>query len=370
MMPKNVLGIVYSNSYDASLGALTARRTMGSVPFGGRYRLIDFPLSNLVNSGVTKVGVIANSNFRSLMDHVGSGRPWDLSRKVDGLTMLPPFTPTVVDGNNRIDSLSRIMDFISYAKQEYVVLMDSNFVCNTDLSKLFDFHSKKNADITIAYCTGTLHKLLYQAVLDVNEDAKVTNIGIDVKTTADVNYSANIILIRKALLERLIGDAQSYAYTSFEKDILQKNVSTLNIYGYKIPEWNCTVDSMNTYFEANMELLKKECRRELFNDSTPVYTKVRNDMPVVYGITSECKNSLIADGCQIEGTVRNSIIFRGARVAKGAVVENSILMQDAFVGEDAKLNCVIMDKNTVITPKKVLSGDKSYPLFVGKEIVI
>lgn len=370
MMPKNVLGIVYSNSYDASLGALTARRTMGSVPFGGRYRLIDFPLSNLVNGGVTKVGVIANSNFHSLMDHIGSGRPWDLSRKVDGLTMLPPFTPTVSEASNRIDSLSRIMDFISHSKQEYVLLMDSNFVCNTDLSKLFDFHSKKNADISIAYCTGNMPALQNTMVLDVNDDAKITNIGIDIKTTADVNYSANIILIRKALLERLIGDAQSYAYTSFEKDIIQKNVSNLNIYGYKLEEWNCTIDSMNTYFAANMELLNKENRKALFNSDTPVYTKVRNDMPVVYGITSECKNSLIADGCQIEGTVRNSIIFRGARVAKGAVVENSILMQDAFVGEDAKLNCVVMDKNTVITPKKVLSGDKSYPLFVGKDIVI
>ena len=370
MMPKNVLGIVYSNSFDSSLGALTARRTMGSVPFGGRYRLIDFPLSNLVNCGVTKVGVIANSNFRSLMDHVGSGRPWDLSRKVDGLTMLPPFTPTAVDANNRIDSLSRIMEFISHSKQEYVLLMDSNFICNMDCSKLFDFHSKKNADITLAYCTGTLPKLQNQAVLEVDEDSKITNIGIDVKTSADVNYSANVILVRKALLERLIGDAESYAYTSFEKDILQKNVSTLNIYGYKVEEWNYTIDSMNTYFEANMELLKKENRKALFNEDTPVYTKVRNDMPVVYGISSNCKNSLIADGCLIEGTVKNSIIFRGARVAKGAVVENSILMQDAFVGEDAKLNCVIMDKNTVITPKKVLSGDKSYPLFVGKEIVI
>ena len=370
MMPKNVLGIIYSNSYDSSLGALTARRTMGSVPFGGRYRLIDFALSNLVNCGVTKVGVIANSNFHSLMDHVGSGRPWDLSRKVDGLTMLPPFTPTAAESTNRIDTLDRIMDFISHSKQEYVLLMDSNFVCNMDLSKLFNFHSKKNADITIGYCYGQLPKLQNQAVVEVNDDCKVTNIGIDVKTTADVNYSANIILIRKALLERLIGDAESYAYTSFEKDILQKNVATLNIYGYKIEEWNCTIDSMNTYFAANMALLEKASRKELFKSDSPVYTKVRDDMPVVYGISSNCKNSLIADGCQIEGTVKNSIVFRGARVAKGAVVENSILMQDAFVSEDAKLNCVIMDKNTVITPKKVLSGDKSYPLFVGKEIVI
>ena len=370
MMPKNVLGIVYSNSYDSSLGALTARRTMGSVPFGGRYRLIDFALSNLVNCGVTKVGVIANSNFHSLMDHVGSGRPWDLSRKVDGLYMLPPFTPGATESGDRIDTLNRIMEFIANSKQEYVLLMDTNVVCNIDLSKLFGFHSEKNADITIAYANGKAPKLEKTMALTLDEEGKVTNVGIDVKTESDINYSTNIILIRKALLERLIGDAESYAYTSFEKDLIQKNISHLNIYGYKVDEWTRTIDSMESYFDANMALLEKDCRKNLFRADAPVYTKVRNDMPVIYGITSKCENSLIADGCQIEGTVKNSIIFRGVRVAKGAVVENSILMQDAFVGEDAKLNCVIMDKNTVITPKKNLSGDKSYPLFVGKEIVI
>ena len=372
MMPKNVLGIIYSNSYDASLGALTARRTMGSVPFGGRYRLIDFALSNFVNCGITKVGVIANSNFHSLMDHVGSGRPWDLSRKVDGLYMLPPFTPrhTELEANDRIETLNRIMDFISHSKQEYVLLVDSNVICNMDLSKLFDFHEAKNADITIAYANGKAPKLERTMALSLDENDKVTGVGIDVKTESDVNYSANIILIRKALLERLIGDAESYAYTSFEKDLIQKNVSHLNIFGYKINDWNCTIDSVEAYFLANMALLEKATRKSLFSAERPVYTKVRNDMPVVYGIGSKCENSLVADGCQIEGTVKNSIIFRGVRVAKGAVVENSILMQDAFVGEDAKLNCVIMDKNTVITPKKTLSGDKSYPLFVGKEIVI
>ncbi len=372
MMPKNVLGIIYSNSYDSSLGALTARRTMGSVPFGGRYRLIDFALSNFVNCGITKVGVIANSNFHSLMDHVGSGRPWDLSRKVDGLYMLPPFTlgATERDIGDRIDTLNRIMDFIAHAKQEYVLLADSNVVCNMDLSKIFKFHEEKSADITVAYATGKLPKLQRTMALSVNDDAKITEVGIDLKTESDVNYSANIILIRKALLERLIGDAESYAYTSFEKDLIQKNVNNLSIYGYKIPNWNCTIDSIETYFKANMALLCAETRKDLFQKDNPVYTKVRNDMPVVYGISSKCENSLVADGCQIEGTVKNSILFRGVRVAKGAVVENSILMQDAFVGEDASLNCVIMDKNTVITPKKTLSGDKNYPLFVGKEIVI
>ncbi len=325
MMPKNVLGIIYSNSYDSSLGALTARRTMGSVPFGGRYRLIDFALSNLVNCGVTKVGVIANSNFHSLMDHVGSGRPWDLSRKVDGLYMLPPFTPGATESGDRIDTLNRIMEFIANSKQEYVLLMDTNVVCNIDLSRLFSFHAGKNADITIAYANGKAPKLEKTMALTLDEDGKVTNVGIDVKTESDINYSTNIILIRKALLERLIGDAESYAYTSFEKDLIQKNVSHLNIYGYKVDEWTRTIDSMESYFDANMALLEKNCRKNLFRADAPVYTKVRNDMPVIYGITSKCENSLVADGCQIDGTVKNSIIFRGVRVAKGAVVENSLI---------------------------------------------
>lgn len=371
MMPKNVLGIVYSNSYDASLGALTARRTMGSVPFGSRYRLIDFALSNLVNCGVTKVGVIANSNFKSLMDHVGSGRPWDLSRKVDGLFILPPYTQSEVKvGNDRIFELNRIMSFIEQSKQEYVLLTDTNFVSNMDLSDLFKFHTEKNADITLVYVNGKLPNLSKVMTLGVDENSKVTSVAVDVKTKSDVNYATNVIVIRKALLERLVGDAGSFSNTSFETDIIQKNVENLNIYGYKAEGWNYTIDSINSYYEANMELLKKEARESLFNKDRPILTKVRNDMPVTYGIVSNCKNSLVADGCQIYGTVKNSIIFRGVYVAKGAVVENSILMQDAYVSEDAKLNCVIMDKNSVITPKKNLSGDKSYPLVVGKKIVV
>ena len=220
MMPKNVLGMIYSNSYDSCLGGLTARRTMGSVPFGGRYRFIDFMLSNLVNCGITKVGLVANSNYHSLMDHVGSGRPWDLSRKTDGLFILPPFDAAAThgDASNRIDVLNRIMDFIVRSKQEYVLLCDSNFICNMDFESVFDFHTAKNADITIVYCEGERPRLENTMVFEVNGDDKITKVSVDPKPCGGVKYSANIILIRKALLERLIGDAESYNYGSFEKD--------------------------------------------------------------------------------------------------------------------------------------------------------
>ncbi len=370
MMPKNVLGLVYSNSFDGALNPLTARRTMGSVPFGGRYRLIDFELSNLVNSGVTKVGVFANLNFRSLMDHIGSGRSWDLSRKVDGLVLLPPFSAVGGEAlHDSIDTLSRNMEFIARSKQEYVLLMYSNFVCNMDLTKLFDFHTEKNADVTIVYAHGK--KPALDPMLTLTRDGdRITDLSLQKTGDAEVDYSANMVLMSKALMQRLVADCEGMHHQGFEQDILQANVGRLNMFAYKAENKNFTIDSMQSFFDANMALLDRDVRRDLFSAERPVYTKVRNDMPVVYGLEADAGNSLIADGCVIEGTVKNSVLFRGVRVAKGAVVENSILMQDAYVGEDARLNCVIMDKNTVVTPKKTLSGDKSYPLFVGKEITI
>ena len=372
MMPKNVLGIVYSNSYDSCLKDFTQRRTMGSMLYGARYRLIDFVLSNLVNSGVTKVGVITNSHYRSLMDHVGNGRPWDLARKVDGLYLLPPFNPTHAehDSSNKLEVLGRISGFLKSCSEKYVLLSDANFICNIDLSEVFDFHSEKEADITIVYKKGTLPKLENMMALTVDENSKVKGIAVNPQNTENVNFSTNIILVRKALLESFVADALSAGSVNFEKDIIQKNVDHLNIYGYEFTGWGCEIDGVNSYFEANMALLNKDIRKDLFNKDRPIYTKVRNDMPVRYGVNSKVENSLIADGCIIEGTVKNCVVFRGVNIARGAVVENSIIMQDSVISENVKLNCVIMDKDSVITPNKNLSGDKSYPFIVGKNIVI
>ena len=371
-MPKNVLGIVYSNSYDSCLKDFTQRRTMGSMLYGARYRLIDFVLSNLVNSGVTKVGVITNSHYRSLMDHVGNGRPWDLARKVDGLYLLPPFNPTHAehDSSNKLEVLGRISGFLKSCSEKYVLLSDANFICNIDLSEVFDFHSEKEADITIVYKKGTLPKLENMMALTVDENSKVKGIAVNPQNTENVNFSTNIILVRKALLESFVADALSAGSVNFEKDIIQKNVDHLNIYGYEFTGWGCEIDGVNSYFEANMALLNKDIRKDLFNKDRPIYTKVRNDMPVRYGVNSKVENSLIADGCIIEGTVKNCVIFRGVNIARGAVVENSIIMQDSVISENVKLNCVIMDKDSVVKPNKNLSGDKSYPFIIGKDIVI
>ena len=207
-------------------------------------------------------------------------------------------------------------------------------------------------------------------VLDMNADGKAEKVSISPVTEEKVNFSLNVILMKKALLERLINDAISLNYKDFESDIIQRNVEKLNIYGYEAKGYSAVVESMESYFKVNMELLNPENCDDLFNGERPVYTKVRDDMPAIYGLGSDVKNSLIADGCIIEGTVENSILFRGVRVEKGAVVKNSIVMQDVFVAQNASLNCVVADKSVVITPNKTLSGAENYPVYIGKEIVI
>jgi len=372
MRANNVLGIVFSNAYDDVLPELTNLRTMGSVPFGGRYRLIDFALSNLVNCGISKVGVITKSNYQSLMDHIGTGKPWDLSRKREGMYILPPFSNASASGmySNRIQALYGRLGFLNRSNEEYVVLCDCNVVCNIDFHEVLREHDKSGADITIAYSRGIAPKIDDTLVFDLDEDNRILKAALKGNSQAVADYSLNIYVMRKSLLERLITEAVGLNNTDFERDIIQRNTSLLKIYGYKVCGFARTIDSLLGYFNINMELLKRENRAALFDPERPVYTKVRDDMPAIHGLGSKVKNSLIADGCIINGEVENCILFRGVRIAKNAKVKNSIIMQGSFVSESAVIESVIMDKSVVITPNKMLCGTSNYPIYVGKSIVI
>lgn len=371
MRANNVLGILYTDTNNDCISDLTALRTMGSVPYGGRYRFIDFALSNMVNCGISKVGVIAKSNYRSLMDHLGTGKSWDLSRKNSGLFILPPFNRGMGSFSTRIEALRNTMDFIQASKEEYVLLCDTNIICNMDFGKLTEFHMKKSADITLCYQTGKYPMLNNVMHLDINDDGKV--VGVSVPPTpveGQGTYGVNYIVMRKSLLEHLVNQATAGDYSVFEKEVIMKNVDKLNIVGYEIDTYCSVIDSIQTYFDSNMALLNPDNRDKIFDRSNPIYTKVNDDMPSIYGIGSNTKNSILADGCKIEGSVENSILFRGVHIAKGAVVKNSIIMQSCYIGEDANLNCVIMDKYGVIRPRKSISGDTTYPIYIGKNITI
>lgn len=371
MRTNNVLGLIYSNAYDSAIPELTTLRTMGSVPFGGRYRLIDFALSNMVNCGITKVGVATNHNYRSLMDHLGSGKPWDLSRKHDGMYLLPPFSTK--DGGahtSRIEALQSCMNFLSKSSEEYVILADCNIVGNIDFGEMVDAHIASGADITVAYKNGVKPALTDLMSLQLNADGRATAITLGAPTGSDEHYSLNLFVLRKALLERLIQETVGLCLTDFERDLFMRNVDTLNIMGYEVPGFVRTLYSLQSFFDANLELLERDNRKQLFNTDRPIYTKVQDSMPTIYGLGSKVSNSLIADGCVIEGTVENSILFRGVRVGKGAVVRNCVLMQHSMIGDNALVSCAVMDKNGVIKPGKTICGDVSFPISIGKGIIV
>lgn len=372
MMNRNILGIVFSNMHDNTMGTLTMQRTMASIPFGGRYRLIDFTLSNLVNSGIYDVGIIAKSNYQTLMDHLGTGKEWDLSRKNGGLCVLPPYGRSEAGVyKGRLEALSGILHYIKSFKGNYVIMTDCDTVTTVDYEKMVQYHEEKNADITVFYKNKQITKEQRNntTLLKMDEDGRVRDVLMD---TGDDSGNAFLdkILIRKDLLERIVMDAASHNKVSFTREVLQNQKETLRIYGYEYTGYVADIKSVPAYYHCSMELLKPEVRAELFRPDRPVYTRVRDEVPVKYGVSAVVKNSMIADGCVIQGQVENSIIFRGVKIAKNAVVKNSVIMQGTVIGEGAHLDCAVLDRDVILRDGRTLIGCESYPICIEKGAVI
>ena len=365
-----VAGIIFANAEDSMLKKLTSNRSMASVPFGARFRIIDFALSNLVNAGVSSVGIITKENYRSLMDHVGNGVAWDLDRKNGGLYILPPYlTRGVRKYTNTVDALYGAMDYINRCGSEYIVLCDSYALANIDVGAAVKAHIEKDADITVVYHKGVLPETAgKKMVLTLADDGQITK--MDQSEVVEGAYSVGVSIIKRDLFIKIIKEAYDSEIENYEKDVLPKSLSSLKVYGFEHEGFVAVLDNTHTYYQASMALLDKEVRKDLFNKERPILTKTRDDMPTRYGIEGEVKNSLIGDGCIIEGIVKNSILFRGVKVAKGAVVENCILMQETVVENDAVLDNVIADKNSVISENVVLKGTSEHHCFVRKSQIV
>ncbi len=372
MRTATVAGIVFANSNDKLLKRLTSHRSMASVPFGARYRLIDFSLSNLVNAGITNIGIITKENYRSLMDHVESGVHWDLDRKNGGLRLLPPYSQSGLKRySGTVDALHGAEDYIKRCKADYIVLCAADILANIDISDVIKTHLNTEADITTVYHNGILPPNREDAMLlTLGADNRITAIGFDGEVGAEFKYGIGITVISRELLLKLIDDAYDNDLPSFNRNVLAAKLNQLKIYGYEHSGFVTLMNGTDTYYKASMALLQSDVRRQLFNKERPVYTKKRDDMPTRYGTKANVTNSLIADGCVINGTVKNSIIFRGVTVEKGAVVENSILMQETSVGADAQLNKVIADKNAVIGNGMVLKGTDEKRFFIEKNEIV
>ena len=374
MRTNNVLGLIYSNAYDSAIPELTTLRTMGSVPFGGRYRLIDFALSNMVNCGITKVGVATNHNYRSLMDHLGSGREWDLTRKNGGLNIVPPYAQKQVKVyEGRIEALESIRGYLKKQTEKYVIMTDSNIAVNFDFNDLLHAHIESGADATVVYRKQEIPKPLIKQstealdlyyALGVNGD-HVSKIYINPTEKGEMNFCLNIYVVERELLIRMIDDAFVHGYTSFVRDILERQIEHLDVRGYCYDGYVAEIHDMKSYFEENMKLLEEENLNALFSGNQ-IYTKIRDDNPTRYINGSKAQNVMVADGCVIEGDVENSILFRGVHIGKGAKVKNCVLMQDTIVEDNASVEYVITDKDVTITEGKSLTGNDSFQVFVAK----
>ena len=374
MRGSDFLGIVFPNARDHLLRELTGVRAMGSVPFGGRYRCIDFTLSNLVNAGVSRVGVITESNYQSLMDHLGSGKPWDLARKTGGMYILPPYgrgNSGVYRGN--IDALSGTMEFLTLSPEEYVVLCNCDMVSNIDLSDVFDRHLATGADVTIVTQTGRRPEGDNDMmVVDTDEAGRVTDMRVSPEgdRAAPVQYSLGIAVLKRTQLISWVRAAASRNLTNLTTHVFLREYLEHAFYTYQADGYAAVMDSMHSYLHANMDLLKPEVRAALFETGRPVYTKIRDTMPVRYGLNAEVSDSLIADGCYVDGTVEHCILFRGVRVERGAVLKNCIIMQGGVIHENVRLEYVTTDKNVQIKAGHTLMGFDTYPVYIAKGSIV
>ncbi len=377
MENNNTLGLIFSENSEVNLGELMRVRSLAAVPVGGRYRIIDFMLSNMINSGISTVGIATGYKNQSLIDHVGSGRAWDMARKESGLFILPP--PETQDMGGRImggiDYLSSALRYLNRSRQEYVMLSDCNTVCNINLEKVMEYHFEKEADITVVYTeTPNLsEKELEKHILfDVEEDGRVTDMQIyPRRQKSDCSYM-HMFYIKKSLLIEMIEDCIAHDKHVISKNILLANVDKCRIFAYKFEGYKSKIDSIKSFFEFNLEMLDPGIRAELFGkgDGMSIYTKIKDSVPTKYGRDAEVKNSFIADGCVIEGTVENCIIFRGVKIGHGAVVKNSIIMQKSRIMDGCMVENTIFDKEVILMGGKSLVGESTYPLVIGKKTVV
>lgn len=372
-MSGRAFGIVFSNMHDESVQELTSKRTMGSVPYGGRYRLIDFVLSNMYNSGITKVGVITKSNYQSLMDHLGSGKEWDLSRKREGLFILPPFGRAQSGVyKSRLDALIGIREFINRSTSDYVIMSDCDCICNLDYNMPLEYHIKNGADITVICKRRKFDSLDSHGLTAYVSDGsgQVTDVIIDPAHGEEYDYGINMWIVGKKFLENILDSAQSHSYENWERDIVQRNCGKFRIFSWRFDGYVGRVGTIQQFFHANMDLLNSDIRNEVFFKYGHIYTKVRDEVPAKYGDTAKVTNSMVADGCRIEGEVENSVIFRGVSIGKGAKISNCIIMQGTKIDSNVKLNYVIVDKDVYLKDNRILMGFDSYPLYIAKGSIV
>ena len=372
-MAKKAAGIVFSSLNDNTLSRLTSDRTVAAIPFACRYRLVDFALSNLVNADISNISVVANYNYRSLAEHVGSGKDWDLARRDGGVNFISPFQTAYSSKtkmfSTRLEALVNMKEYINEFKEQYIVLMDSDSVLNIDLNDVIHKHEMTGAEITIVtrnVTKGYTSKRPRMMISSVG--GKICDITMSAAyTDKNPELSLGILVMSTAHLRLIIEEAEAHNLNSFS-GLLLRNFRTSNYRTYNYKGYVATVSSFLDYYKHSIELAKDERARAslLWRKEAPVFTRVHNSSPVIYKSTAKVEGSMIADDCVIEGTVINSVLFRGVHVERGAVIKDSVLFSRTHVGKNASLNCIVTDKDVFVSDGVNLSGNSNMPFYVQK----
>lgn len=363
------VGIIFADSYSRDeRNELTRHRSGASLPVGCRFRAIDFMLSGMVDASIRTVGVLTKLNYGSLVDHLDGGKNWDLDRKRGGLTMLTPYSrgetavPNVTAG--KLDALRSIVGYLEDTQGEYIILGQGNVVANLDFNQILLHHTKNEADITVvtAVIENPGDKCM---IMKTGDDNVVSDVSFSTEK-GKYEASLNCYCMRKDFLMNFLSKANLYDWHDLSRDLILRHMDSLRIVCYHHTGYAAILNTIQQYYDCNMDLLKKEIREDLFNSDRPILTHIHDTVPTLYAENSAINNTLLADGCVIDGTVKDSTLFRNVTVAEGATVENSVIMQGTHIGKGAVLKNVICDKNCIIADGSQLIGSPAYPYVLKK----
>ncbi|MBQ4642179.1 MAG: glucose-1-phosphate adenylyltransferase subunit GlgD [Oscillospiraceae bacterium] len=369
----NVMGIIFAN--DANMGDLADKRTMGSIPFGGRYRQVDFHLSNMAAAGIRHVGIISRRNYQSLINHIGSGEEWGLELEEGGLEFLTPYAMSASHSyRGKLENLYHGMNFLNYgANDEYVILADSAILANLDLNRILSNHIESGKDITVVTKAGIADgRKQLDLAIRLDKKGEVADLAVDYVAPKSYLASMDLFVISKTLLKKLVNECIARNLFHMDRDLIlgswQSGQISLNVYQFTgLAMFNETIEE---YFCNSLALIDQNIRQDLFYRHHPVYTKVRDRVPSYYGEACQIDNCIVADGCMLEGTVSHSVLFRQVSVKEGCCIQNCLIMNDTVVGENCQLEYVILDKDVTVRPGSKLIGTPSNPIIIKRGEIV
>lgn len=365
----STMGIIFSNIYDNNMGELTAMRTSASIPFGSRYRQVDFVLSNMANSGIKSIGIITKYNYQSLMDHLGNCEEWDL-KLGDGVRFLPPYATGHTGAyHGKLEALQTAMPVLERSDADYVVLSDTTVLCAINFRLVVEEHIRSGCDITVIAKAGIANgEKIQHAAFKLSADGEIEDMAVDYRAPEDYLVGMSMFIMRRDKLIQVIREMVPHGKYHLERDFIlpEYNAGNLKVNVYPFHNVALFNQSVDEYFVNNMKLLDADVRRSLFRSEIPIYTKVRDAVPTLFGYHGQAANCLIADGCHLFGKAENSVIFREVDIEDGAEVRDSIVMQGSKIGTGASIRYCILDKNVTIRPGTKLLGSIDHPLVVDK----